>query len=250
MNRSRRTGEAVWAQISDELARTPPDIHAVLTTVTQNLSRIEAGTWVAQVMNPDPTTSRMVVTDDAERAMAEYVERITAAASQPSGTPTFGLAERVIADTVARNSRRSLFTLEGFKTYVRIPLRNRGTFIVVLEMFNRSVAEWDSDSLDFFETLAGIAALAIDSPASTVRRSAAIPAGSMRRPQPDLSDLELTILRLIVEGLTNREISARVHRSENTVKANVRRILEKTKAINRTDLAHRAGQESWLRPRA
>jgi len=68
--------------------------------------------------------------------------------------------------------------------------------------------------------------------------------------RPDLSDLELGIVRLIVEGLTNREISARMNRTENTIKAQVRRILEKTEAINRTDLAHRAAMEGWLEPQA
>jgi len=68
----------------------------------------------------------------------------------------------------------------------------------------------------------------------------------LREPRPSLSELELAIMRLIIEGMTNRDISAQVHRSENTIKFHVRRILEKTGAANRTELAHRATREGWL----
>jgi DNA-binding NarL/FixJ family response regulator len=37
-----------------------------------------------------------------------------------------------------------------------------------------------------------------------------------------------------------------VHRSENTIKFHVRRILERTGVSNRTELARRATQEGWL----
>ena len=129
-----------------------------------------------------------------------------------------------------------------------MPLRVRGNLIGVLEMFKRSSADWDQHSLDFFETLAGVSAVAIDYTIISAPRSRVAPPGHARAGRPDLSDLELAIVRLIVEGLTNREISARVNRTENTIKAQVRRILEKTEAINRTDLAHRAAMEGWLEP--
>jgi DNA-binding NarL/FixJ family response regulator len=49
-----------------------------------------------------------------------------------------------------------------------------------------------------------------------------------------------------VEGLTNREIAAKVHLSQNTVKFHVRKILQKTGASNRTELASHAIKEGWL----
>jgi two-component system vancomycin resistance associated response regulator VraR len=49
-----------------------------------------------------------------------------------------------------------------------------------------------------------------------------------------------------VEGLTNRDISEQLHRSPNTIKFHVRRILEKTGTANRTELARRATREGWL----
>jgi DNA-binding NarL/FixJ family response regulator len=56
----------------------------------------------------------------------------------------------------------------------------------------------------------------------------------------------MQILRLIADGFTNREIAGQVHRSENTIKFHVRRILEKAGAPNRTELARRATREGWL----
>ena len=56
----------------------------------------------------------------------------------------------------------------------------------------------------------------------------------------------MEILRQIVEGLTNRDIAEKMHRSENTIKFHVRRILEKAGAANRTELARRATREGWL----
>ena len=441
MDRGRRPhepGDSLWVRIGEELAGTPPDVHSLLTTLTQFLSRADAGTWVALVMNPDPATSSMVVFDDAERGMARYVEKLIEAARDAGGIPNFGLAQSVIdsgnpivlagvpvaelirgfspaaesyhaanappgtvesvgvlivpmrvggatigtlgrfdwhdvsapgdpevawlqavADRAAlaldharlsvaerrhgerldaiagivqaagygqdlrltlrmiveqvtarfeadaadillaaaqpqtvavaaragfrtasverheipldaamadpthtrprvehmtdsqltrQNPRRTLFSIEGFQIHVQVPMRARGNLIGVLEMFRRSMSDWDQQWLDFFETFAGAAAVAIDYTIFTAHRESAATQGLGRARRPDLSDPELNIVRLIVEGLTNREISARLGRSENTIKAQVRRILEKTETINRTDLAHRAAVDDWLEP--
>ena len=64
---------------------------------------------------------------------------------------------------------------------------------------------------------------------------------------PELSKVEWEMLKLLVEGQTNREISDRVHLSQNTIKFHVRQILQKTGSVNRTDLTRHAIQEGWLR---
>jgi DNA-binding NarL/FixJ family response regulator len=61
-----------------------------------------------------------------------------------------------------------------------------------------------------------------------------------------MSQLEKEILRLAADGITNREIAARVHLSQNTVKFHMRQLLQKTGASNRTELAHQAAKEGWL----
>jgi len=124
-----------------------------------------------------------------------------------------------------------------------LPLHVRGKLVGVLEIFNRSAVGWDQASLDFLDTLGGIAAVAIDYAAASARIGDRQVTGA---PSPKLGDLEMEILRQIVEGQTNREIAVKVHRSENTIKFHVRRILEKTGTVNRTELARKATREGWL----
>jgi DNA-binding CsgD family transcriptional regulator len=57
-------------------------------------------------------------------------------------------------------------------------------------------------------------------------------------PHPDeLSDREVAVLRLLAEGLSNREIGNRLYISANTAANHVRSILIKTGAANRTQAA-------------
>ena len=65
------------------------------------------------------------------------------------------------------------------------------------------------------------------------------------RPMP-LSDTQLEIVRLISSGLSNREIAARVHLSENTIKSHVQEVFRKLGVNNRVEAAVRASQEGWL----
>jgi len=60
-----------------------------------------------------------------------------------------------------------------------------------------------------------------------------------------LSEREIEVLRLIAEGLTNKEISARLFLSTNTVKAHSRNIYGKLGVVNRTQAGAR-GRELGL----
>ena len=70
-------------------------------------------------------------------------------------------------------------------------------------------------------------------------------ASTEERPVP-LSDTQLEIVRLISSGLSNREIAARVHLSENTIKSHVQEVFRKLGVDNRVEAAVRASQEGWL----
>ena len=113
----------------------------------------------------------------------------------------------------------------------------------MLEVYNRTVAVWDQASLAFLDTIGGIVTVAVDYAAASAAAGLDRVTGA---PRPGMSDLEMEILRQIVEGLTNRDIAEKTHRSENTIKFHVRRILEKAGAANRTELARRATREGWL----
>jgi predicted ATPase/DNA-binding CsgD family transcriptional regulator len=70
---------------------------------------------------------------------------------------------------------------------------------------------------------------------------------SARRPRAShalgLSERETDVVRLVAEGLSNKEIARRLHVSVRTVETHVRHMLTKTGLINRTQLA------TWARER-
>ena len=141
--------------------------------------------------------------------------------------------------------RRSLFAREGFKAYGAAPLIARGKLVGVLEVFNRSLLQPDQEWTGFLDALASEAAIAIDNSSMFTKLEAGT-ALKVRSPGPTLSPLEREILAYAVEGLSNKEIAAKVHLSQNTVKFHVHKILQRFDANNRTELARKATQEGWL----
>jgi GAF domain-containing protein len=71
------------------------------------------------------------------------------------------------------------------------------------------------------------------------------PSSSIRTP-PSLNNSQQEILRLITEGLSNKEIASRIHLSENTVKSHIQEILRKLEARNRVQAAVRATKAGWV----
>lgn len=433
-----RDGDRIVAEVIDELADSRLNLHAILATVTRTLSRLRPGTWVAVLMNRDPSSSIVVAADEAEPALAHYVDRYIEQADSSHRVPTSGLTRQVIEsgiplfrptltydelmslltlpereffttnqppleietigllvvpmrargavigtiglfvrggvkplteedavwlqtvadrtaiaienaqlygdairrldrltslqgvsraiaassdlrftlkvvldqvtskleidaadvllldnsdrtlvvaastgflstsmpdyrllldeslpgravthrrtelfnamDDFAHARRRSLFAREGFKAYGAVPLFAGGNLVGVLEIFRRAPLNPDDESLAFLDAIGSIAAIAIDNAGLTERVKAADrgqrPGPSARA--PEMTRAEKQILGMLVEGLTNREIAAQVHLSQNTIKFHVRRLLEKAKTANRTELARKATQEGWL----
>ncbi|NTU85192.1 MAG: HD domain-containing protein, partial [Chloroflexales bacterium] len=58
--------------------------------------------------------------------------------------------------------RQSLIVAEGFESYIAVPLVAKGYVRGVLEVFHRTLLTPDAEWLDFLETLAGQAAVAVD----------------------------------------------------------------------------------------
>jgi DNA-binding CsgD family transcriptional regulator len=71
---------------------------------------------------------------------------------------------------------------------------------------------------------------------------------SARRPRashaPGISTREMDVVRLVAQGLSNKEIARRLHLSVRTVETHVRHVLTKTGMVNRTQLA------TWARKRS
>jgi DNA-binding NarL/FixJ family response regulator len=72
------------------------------------------------------------------------------------------------------------------------------------------------------------------------------PADAPARGPDRLTDRELDVLRLVVDGLRNKEIAAGLGVSENTVKFHLRNILDKLHAQSRTEVVARAMREGLL----
>jgi PAS domain S-box-containing protein len=169
------------------------------------------------------------------------------------GMPGRAISSRRIETVTALSAfsqfrRRTMFAREGFKSYGAVPLFIRGRLLGALEVFHRSQLNPDQEWLGFLDALGSVAAVAIDSATmqERLRHVRAAPEGRRHSPAPEMSRIESEILRMAVEGMTNKEIAAQVHLSQNTVKFHVRRILQKTGAANRTELAGHAVKEGWL----
>ena len=170
------------------------------------------------------------------------------------GLPGRSLTSRRIETVTALGAfsqfrRRSTFAREGFKAYGAVPLITRGKLLGALEVYHRSQLSPDQEWVDFLDALGSVAAIAIDNAAMQDKLRRAVTGAPARRtvaPPRDLSRLEVQIIRMAVEGQTNREIAAEVHLSQNTVKFHMRQIFQKTGAANRTELAHQVAKEGWF----
>jgi DNA-binding NarL/FixJ family response regulator len=76
-------------------------------------------------------------------------------------------------------------------------------------------------------------------------RSSSPPPSQPNYSEP-LTERELEILKLMVEGLSNSEIADRVCLSENTIKKHIRSILEKCNSSNRVEAAVYAVREGLV----
>ena len=73
-------------------------------------------------------------------------------------------------------------------------------------------------------------------------RSAAAMVRSIRAPRSgsSLTDRELSVLRLVAGGLSNRGIGRRLHLSETTVKFHIRNVMRKLDATSRAEAVYKA----------
>lgn len=195
----------------------------------------------------DNTLSLAASTGFLATAVHEY--RLPAEDGMPGHAMTSRRIETVTAlSAFSQFRRRSLFAREGFKAYGAVPLSSRGKLLGALEVFQRSQMAPDDEWLAFLDALGSVAAVAIDS-ATMQERLRHVRVGPHARPSrvpPDMTRLEREIMRLVVEGKTNREIAAQVHLSQNTIKFHMRQILQKAGTANRTELAHQAAKEGWI----
>ncbi|TMD98189.1 MAG: GAF domain-containing protein [Chloroflexi bacterium] len=227
-----------------------PDLRLTLKVILDHVTaqlKVDA----ADVLLLDETDNSLVLsagTGFQATAVLDY--RLPADEGMPGQAITGRRIETVTAlSAFSQFRRRSLFAREGFKSYGAVPLISRGRLLGALEVFQRSPLSPDQEWLSFLDALGSVAAVAIDNATMQERLRHVRGPDEPRRPAraaPQMSTVEKEILRLAVEGMTNREIAARVHLSQNTVKFHMRQILQRAGASNRTELAHQAAKEGWL----
>jgi len=93
---------------------------------------------------------------------------------------------------------------------------------------------------------AGAGAVSPTIAAAVLDRLRVTPAAPEPTPSMPLSETQLGIVRLVAQGLTNREIAGQVHLSENTIKSHIQEIFRKLDVSNRVAAALRASEAGWL----
>jgi DNA-binding NarL/FixJ family response regulator len=86
----------------------------------------------------------------------------------------------------------------------------------------------------------------IDPKVAPLVLAAAREAGPGAEPRPPLTLRQREILGLVAAGLSNREIAARMHLSELTVKGYIETILQQLSARNRVHAAILATKRGWI----
>lgn len=174
----------IVAEITDELAAARLDTQALMTTLTRTLSRRKPGTWVATLMNRDPSTTRVIVADDSNTPMADYMNRFVAAMGVAGGTPNTGLGRQVIDSgqptLLPRLSVEKLLThvTPTTQTYFvehPIPMSAEYVGLIVVPMHAReatigtlAVVDWnarqqlDENDVKWIQSVADRAGIALD----------------------------------------------------------------------------------------
>jgi DNA-binding CsgD family transcriptional regulator len=129
--------------------------------------------------------------------------------------------------------------LSTFANQVAVAIDNAGLYqhqqemIVRLQQLHEHLSKAERDELVALERERIAAAFRVDPGKTTPAR-------------PQLNDSQQEILRLLTEGLSNKEIASRVHLSENTVKTHIQEILRRLQVRNRVQAAVRATKERWV----
>jgi two-component system, NarL family, response regulator DevR len=106
----------------------------------------------------------------------------------------------------------------------------------------------DIAQLDLYRSIKALARgeAAIDPKVAPQVLAAARQGGRETGDEPMLTARQREVLQLIAEGLSNREIGARTHLSELTVKSYVEEILRHLRARNRVHAAILATKRGWI----
>lgn len=196
---------------------------------------------------------RVLIVDDHTllrhglRLILNYAEGLTVVGEASEGEEAVGLARELKPDVILMDI--NMPGLDGIEATRRIRATQPEIQILML-----TISKQDEDLIGAIKAGArgyllknAESAEVIESIRRVMAGEAILPPEMMTRvfaeladPAPTVRDLtgrEVEILKLVAGGLGNKEIGAKLHISENTVKTHVRHILEKLNLSNRAEAA-------------
>jgi two-component system, NarL family, response regulator DevR len=115
---------------------------------------------------------------------------------------------------------------------------------LVLDAIRRGAKGYVLKDVDVVELARIIRAVRRGEPGFDTRSTALMARSLVDRatgqPRPELSERELEIVRLIAQGLANREIAGRIFISESTVKYHIRNVMQKLNVNHRAEIVYAA----------
>ena len=215
-------------------------------------------------------STRVLIVDDHAivrrglRSILELEQDIAVVGEAGAPAEALRTVERTRPEVVLLDLKLSpVGDAEGLAVCSQILERRPGTGVVVLSTFldERLVAEalrrgaqaYVLKDVDLGELVRIIRAVArgesgFDSRSAGVVRALAAgrPAASAGDETPTLTEREREVVRLIAEGLTNREIGQAIFVSESTVKFHVRNVMRKLDVHHRAEVAYAASRLGLL----
>src|SRR3989442_639590 len=181
---SRSAGDHIVSEVLGQLADARLETRSILEAVTKSLSKLRPGTWVAALLNKDPSTSMLEVADATTPEMVEYFEMGMAAMARPGELPTAGLTQRVIEsgkplllpqisiEELLRMSSPEVAAYVGSHPFpielhsiglLMVPMRARGAVVGVLSLGeHRSSNPLTEKDVMWMQAIADRAALAVE----------------------------------------------------------------------------------------
>ncbi|TMD79672.1 MAG: GAF domain-containing protein [Chloroflexi bacterium] len=86
-------GAGAVATITDQIASAKLDPQAILEAAVEKLAKLRSGTWLATLINKDPSTMRVYAASDLDPQIAEYIKSMQ---RQTDAAPPFALTSRVV----------------------------------------------------------------------------------------------------------------------------------------------------------